>query len=124
MPGKCSKTVSLPIVDADAAGIDIGATQIFVAVPAVRDSEPVRCFQTFTVDLQRLADWLQQCGIRTVAIVYASHCTSFGRCETFSISRRLLDNLTRASSKLWPTAESRAYNQYFQSLIWYNCLPC
>jgi hypothetical protein len=29
-----------------------------------------------------------------------------------------------ASSKLWPTAESRAYDQYFQSLIWYNCLPC
>jgi transposase len=68
MPGKRSKTVSLPIVETDAAGIDIGATQIFVAVPTDRDSEPVRCFQTFTVDLHRLADWLQQCGIRTVAM--------------------------------------------------------
>lgn len=68
MPGKRSKTVSLPIVEADAGGIDIGATQIFVAIPADRDSEPIRCFQTFTVDLQRLADWLQQCGIRTVAM--------------------------------------------------------
>jgi hypothetical protein len=68
MPGKRSKTVSLPIVETDAAGIDIGATQIFVAVPTDRDCEPVRCFQTFTVDLHRLADWLQQCGIRTVAM--------------------------------------------------------
>ena len=68
MPGKRSKTVSLPIVETDAAGIDIGATQIFVAAPTDRDAEPVRCFQTFTVDLHRLADWLQQCGIRTVAM--------------------------------------------------------
>src|SRR5207302_10992869 len=36
---------------------------------------------------------LQQCGIRTVAIAYASHCTSLGRCETFS-NRALFDNLT------------------------------
>jgi hypothetical protein len=68
MPRKRSKAVSLPIVELAAAGIDVGATQIFVAVPADRDSEPVRCFQTFTVDLHRLAEWLQQCGIRTVAM--------------------------------------------------------
>ena len=46
MPTKKSKAVSLPVVDPDAAGIDIGATQIFVAVPPDRDPEPVRCFQT------------------------------------------------------------------------------
>jgi transposase len=68
MPTKKSKAVSLPVVDPDAADIDIGATQIFVAVPPDRDPEPVRCFQTFTVDLERLADWLQKCGIRTVAM--------------------------------------------------------
>ena len=68
MPRKRSKAVSLPIVEPNAAGIDVGATQIFVAVPPDRDSEPVRCFQTFTVDLEKLADWLQQCGIRTVAM--------------------------------------------------------
>ncbi len=46
----------------------MGSTEIFVAVPADRDPEPVRCFPTFTVDLERLADWLQQCQIRTVAM--------------------------------------------------------
>jgi transposase len=52
----------------DAAGIDIGATSHFVAVPADRDAQPVREFPAFTADLERLADWLEQCGIRTVAM--------------------------------------------------------
>ena len=52
----------------DAAGIDIGSQEIAVAVPPDSDPEPVRTFQTFTADLHALADWLQQCGIRTVAM--------------------------------------------------------
>ena len=63
-----SKKVALPVLNPDAAGIDIGATEIYVAVPADRDPEPVRMFATFTQDLNELADWLQQCGIRTVAM--------------------------------------------------------
>ena len=63
-----NKVVSLPVIEPNAAGIDVGATEIFVAVPADRDPEPIRCFPTFTVDLERLADWLQQCRIRTVAM--------------------------------------------------------
>lgn len=68
MSKKPNKVPSLPLIEPDAAGIDIGAMQIFVAVPADRDAEPVRSFQTFTVELERLADWLQQCRIRTVAM--------------------------------------------------------
>jgi len=52
----------------DAAGIDIGATEIFVAVPADRATENVRSFPTFTQDLYALADWLKACGIQTVAM--------------------------------------------------------
>jgi transposase len=59
---------NLPVIESNAAGADVGATQIFVAVPADRDPEPVRCFDTFTVDLEALADWLESCGIRTVAM--------------------------------------------------------
>lgn len=62
------KKVSLPVLNADAAGIDIGATEIYAAVPPDRDSEPVRMFETFTQDLQSLADWLELCGIQTVAM--------------------------------------------------------
>lgn len=63
-----NKVVSLPVIEPNAAGIDVGATEIFVAVPEDRDPEPIRCFPTFTVDLERLADWLQQCHIITVAM--------------------------------------------------------
>jgi transposase len=52
----------------NAGGIDIGATEIFVAVPADRDTESVRSFPTFTQDLHTLADWLQQCRVDTVAM--------------------------------------------------------
>jgi hypothetical protein len=47
----------LPVIEHNAAEIDIGATQISVAIPADRDREPVQCFPTFTVNLERLADW-------------------------------------------------------------------
>jgi transposase len=68
MPSKRNKAAPLPVMEPNAAGVDVGATQIFVAVPGDRDPEPVRCFETFTVELERLADWLQHCGIRTVAM--------------------------------------------------------
>jgi hypothetical protein len=55
------------VLEPDAAGIDIGAEEIYVAVPPDRDEESVRRFSSFTCDLHALADWLQQCRIRTVA---------------------------------------------------------
>jgi transposase len=58
----------LPVLHADAAGVDIGAEEIYVAVPAERALEPVRSFGTFTRDLHELADWLQECRVRTVAM--------------------------------------------------------
>ncbi len=57
-----------PMVEANAAGIDIGAREIYVAVPPDRDQEPVRMFASFTEDIQRLADWLESCGVQTVAM--------------------------------------------------------
>lgn len=57
-----------PMVEARAAGIDIGAREIYVAVPPDLDPEPVRAFATFTEDLNRLADWLVSIGVRTVAM--------------------------------------------------------
>ena len=50
------------------AGIDVGSQFHVVAVPADRDDEPVRSFQSFTGDLHRLADWLLACRIDTVAM--------------------------------------------------------
>lgn len=51
-----------------AAGVDIGAEEIYVAVPVGRDEESVRAFGAFTVDLHQVAYWLKRCGIETVAM--------------------------------------------------------
>lgn len=59
---------SLPIINPNAAGADIGAREIVVCVPADRSDEPVRTFATFTEDLNKLADWLQECRITTIAM--------------------------------------------------------
>jgi len=58
----------LECIEPNAAGIDVGATEIYVAVPPDRDPNPVRSFQTFTGDLEALAAWLLACRIRTVAM--------------------------------------------------------
>lgn len=59
---------SLSITYPDAAGIDIGASSHFVAVPPTRDSRPVREFGSFTEDLQRLVQWLRDCRVTVVAM--------------------------------------------------------
>ena len=61
-------TPSLPVLHPHAAGIDIGAREIYVAMPPDRDPKPVRVFATFTDDLHALRDWLKGCGVLTVAM--------------------------------------------------------
>jgi len=51
-----------------AAGLDIGAAEIWACVPPDRDAQPVRAFGTFTPDLQALAAWLVQCQVTSVAM--------------------------------------------------------
>jgi transposase len=55
-------------VHPNAAAIDIGARMHVAAVGPDRDPEPVRTFNTFTDDLHRLADWFEQCGVKTVVM--------------------------------------------------------
>lgn len=65
---KPKRQKSFPTVHPHAAGIDIGAQHHVVAVAADRDPEPVRTFRSFTNDLNRLADWLAEVGITTIAM--------------------------------------------------------
>lgn len=57
-----------PVFQPNAAGIDIGAREIYVAVTADRDDHPVRKCRTFTGDLHQMAEWLVHCGITTAAM--------------------------------------------------------
>jgi transposase len=63
-----SESHGLPVIHSRAAGIDIGSRFHVVAVPADLAEAPVRTFQAFTADLERMADWLVDLGITTVAM--------------------------------------------------------
>jgi transposase len=52
----------------NAAGIDVGGSSHWVAVPRQADDESVREFGAMTDDLNALADWLLACGVDTVAL--------------------------------------------------------
>ena len=67
-PRAKSSVPPLPVLHPHAAGIDIGARDIHVAVPPGSCQRTVRCFPTFTEDLHALRDWLKDCGVTTVAM--------------------------------------------------------
>ena len=50
------------------SAIDVGARDVYVALSPDPDPEPVRMFSTFTVELERLAAWLHECGVNTAAM--------------------------------------------------------
>ena len=59
---------AVEIVHPDAAGIDVGGSEHWVAVSPDRDPEPVRRFGCFTADLHEMGQWLVQKGVRSVAV--------------------------------------------------------
>jgi transposase len=65
---KAGKSAALSLTHPNAAGIDVGSASHFVAVPGDRDAQPVREFKSFTCELNALGDWLEACGVDTVAM--------------------------------------------------------
>ena len=59
---------NLEQINLDAAGLDIGAEEIYACVPEGRSPNSVRHFGTYTADLQALARWLADCSVTTVAM--------------------------------------------------------
>jgi transposase len=55
-------------METNAAGIDVGAREMYTAIPADRDPKPVPVFPSFSSDLEALADWLVERGITTAAM--------------------------------------------------------
>jgi transposase len=62
------KLESLKQLNLNAAGLDIGAAEIYAAIPEDRAEASVRRFESFTADLNDLADWLEEYGVDTVAM--------------------------------------------------------
>ena len=89
-PGWCGPT--RPILEPNAAAIDVGAREMYVAVPPDRDPEPVRVFATFTHDLQAL-------------VLMAQAMSNHDRCD--GVNWCVLDTVCskcwkmRASKRVW-----------------------
>ena len=60
---------SLKTIQPDAAGIDLGSREHWVAGPPLEENTPnVQRFGTTTPELLRLADWLKEQQVKTVAM--------------------------------------------------------
>ncbi len=62
------KKNAFPVIQPEAAGIDISSKEHFVAVNPERDNEPIRRFGAFTEDLHAIAEWLKKCRVNTIAM--------------------------------------------------------
>lgn len=67
---KSSKTkpAQLTLLNPKCAGIDIGASEIFVCIAKSPSEQEVRSFPTFTADLRRMINWLKDNGVESVAM--------------------------------------------------------
>jgi hypothetical protein len=54
-------------INSNAAGMDIGAVEIVVCVGGDGDTQIVRAFGNYTVDLQAIGKWLKEYRVETVA---------------------------------------------------------
>lgn len=59
---------SIKIINPDSAGIDIGASSHFVAVPDGRDTNTVKEFECYTPDIEKMIKWLKECKIKTIVM--------------------------------------------------------
>lgn len=59
---------SMPVVNPNAAAIDVHSDNHVVCVPADRAADNVRTFGADSCDLVQIAAWLKECGVATVAV--------------------------------------------------------
>ena len=55
-------------VNENAAGVDIGATEIVACVPGGDEVQLVKAYGNYTVDLKAIGNWFREHGIKTVAM--------------------------------------------------------
>ena len=58
----------LTLLDSKCAGMDIGASEIFVCIAKNNSIQEVRSFLTFTADLRDMIQWLKVNGVKSVAM--------------------------------------------------------
>lgn len=89
------------VIRPNSAGIDVSSKDFVIAVPSDRDKNPIKTFDSFTCDLEKIAKWLKKCKIDSVAmestgiywkqlfLVLQEHGL-----ETFLVNSRHVKNIT------------------------------
>jgi len=67
-PSALRTRASLNFLDQTCAGIDIGASELFVCIAKNNSEQEVRSFPTFTADLKSMIEWLKLNKIKSVAM--------------------------------------------------------
>ncbi len=62
------KKKAFPVIQPDAAGIDISSREHYVSVNPDRDPQHIRSFGAFTDDLYSISNWLKACRVKSVAM--------------------------------------------------------
>lgn len=67
---KSSKTkpAQLSLLNPKCAGIDVGATELFVCIAKNSSEHEVRSFSTFTADIKSMIKWLKESGVESIAM--------------------------------------------------------
>jgi len=67
---KSSSTIPAPLslLNPKCAGIDIGASELFVCIAKNSSEQEVRSFSTFTADLKQMIDWLKNNSVKSVSM--------------------------------------------------------
>src|SRR5262249_60336111 len=113
-----ARSAPLAQMNLNAAGIEVGATEHWVAVPEDREEEPVRRFGACTADLYALADWLRQCQIETVVLesTGVSWMTLFEVLEERGFDVKLVD---AHDARQVPGRKTDVKDcQWLQELVW------
>ena len=63
-----SQESQLTVINPDTAGIDLGSREHWVCVPPSATELNIRCFGCTTPELLSLAEWLNDCGVTSVAM--------------------------------------------------------
>jgi transposase len=67
-PSPRKQKASMPIINVNAAAVDVHSDNHVVCVPAERATPNVRTFGANSCDLLQIAAWLRECGVTTVAV--------------------------------------------------------
>ena len=61
---------AFPLLRPNAAGLDVGSREHYVAVPVGRDTRSVRSFGCTTSELKEMAEWLKTVAIEATGVYW------------------------------------------------------